>query len=187
MEQVQRRYVKFESDTLVIKGIGFEFEEAEGYTVLPVDDFSLLEPFFTLKKIPSEYYPLIVDSNIVGFRRKEIFESQIVLNTEDEVVRALRSFENFIASARIITEATDKGLTLIYDPNYFDTITNQENIDRLTLVKDKVYNLYVTRKGNPFAIYDSFEITLEPFITKGTMSLPYQGPKDISVYVVAKN
>ena len=187
MEQVQRRYVKFKSDSLVIKGIGFELEEEQGYTVLPVDDFSLVEPFFTLKKIPSEYYPLVVEGNIVGFRRKEIFESQIVLNTEDEIVRSLRSFENFIASARIVTDTTDKGLTLIYDPNYFDAITNQENIDRLTLVKDKVYNLYVTRKGDPFAIYDSFELTLEPFVTTGSLTLPYQGPKEISVYVVAKN
>lgn len=187
MEQVQRRYVKFKSDSLVINGIGFELEEEQGYTVLPVDDFSIVEPFFTLKKVPSEYYPLVVEGKLVGFRRKEIFESQIVLNTEDEVVRSLRSFENFIASAKIITEVTDKGLTLIYDPNYFDVITNQENLDRLTLVKDKVYNLYVTRKGDPFAIYNSFEVTLDSFITKGSITLPYQGPKEISVYVVAKN
>lgn len=187
MEQVQKRYVKFKSDTLAINSIGFNLTEEQGYTLLPVHDFSLVEPFFNLKKTPSEYYPLVVNGELVGFRRKEIFESQIVLNTEDEVVRSLRSFENFIASARIVTEVTEKGLTLIYDSNYFDTITNQEHIDRLTLVKDKVYNLYVTRKGDPFAIYSNFEVTLEPFVTKGSMTLPYHGPKEISVYVVAKN
>lgn len=188
MGQVQRRYVKFRSDSLDIKAIGFNLEEEDGFSVLPVDNFKLIEPFFTLEKRPNEYYPLVVDGVITGFRRKELFESQIVLNTEDETVRALRSYENFVARAKILTEVTDDGLTLMYDPNYFDSITNQENIDRLSLVGDRVYNLYVTRKGDPFTVYDSCEIQLSPFVSDSPIiRLPYSGPKDISVYVVAKD
>ncbi len=187
MEQIQRRFVKFKSDTLSIYSIGFDSEPLEGYSILPIDDFKLVEPFFDLTKNISEYYPLVVNNQITGFRRREIFESQIVLNTEDEVVRSLRSFENFIANAKIVTEVTDDKLVLIYDKNYFDEITNQENIDRLTLVKDKVYNLYVTQRGDPNVIYKSYKVTLEPFIGAGVLELPYNGPKEISVYVVAKN
>lgn len=187
MEQVQRRFIKFRSDDLSIHSIGFDSEPKAGHTILPIDDFKLIEPFFDLTKNLIEYYPLIVNSKVTGFRRREIFESQIVLNTEDEIIRSLRSFENFIASARIVTEVEDSTLVLIYDKHYFDEITNQENIDRLTLVKDKVYNLYVTQRGNPYVIYNNYQITLEEFTNKGVLELPYTGPKEISVYVIAKD
>lgn len=188
MEQVQRRYVKFRSDTLTINSIGFNLLEEDGFSILPIDNFSLVEPFFSLEKNPVEYYPLVVEGSITGFRRREMFESQIVLNTEDETVRALRNYENFIAKAKILTEVDDSGLTLIYDSNYFDAITNQENIDRLSLVGDRVYNLYITRKGDPFTIYSGCEIQLWPFVTSNpTIKILYNGPKDISVYVVAKD
>lgn len=187
MEQIQRRYVKFKSDTLNIVSIGFDLREEEGFSVLPIDDFKLVEPFFKLEKNPSEYYPLIVKGKITGFRRREMFESQVVLNTEDSIIRSLRSFENFITKSKIAVSLKDSILTLIYDKNYFDSIAHQENIDRLSLAKERVYNLYVTRKGDPFEIFKSFEITLEPFITTGNIQLPYSGPSDISVYVVTKD
>ena len=187
MEQVQRRYVKFKTDSLDINSIGFDLEADTEHAVLPIDDFKLIEPFFTLQKNPVQYYPLIVNGAVTGFRRRELFENNIVLNTEDDTVKALRSFENFIAKARIVVSATDNGLTLVYDSNYFDAITHQENIDRLSLAQDKVYNIYVTRKGDPFAIYSNFEITLKSFLTTGNITLPYTGTKDISVYVVAKD
>lgn len=187
MEQIQRRYVKFRIDSLDIVGIGFNLTSDQDCRVLPVDDWKIVEPFFTLQKNPIEYYPLINNNQVIGFRRKELYEKEIVLNTEDEVVRALRSFENFIARCKIVVQKKKDNINLIYDSNYFDAITRQENLERLTLAKDKVYNLYITRKGDPFTIYDSAEILLEPFIEGKTISLPYSGPEDISVYVVAKD
>lgn len=185
MEQVQRRYVKFKTDTLEIQSIGFDLNAEDGYSVVPAD-WNLVEPFFTLEKNVYQYYPLVSNGKLIGFRRKELFESEVVKNTEDEVVRALRSFENFIADCRIPITKEEGKLFLLYDSNYFNSIDNQENIERLTSVNDKVYNLYVTRKGDPFTIFQSHEVTLDQFLSGGVL-LDYLGPTEISIYVVAKD
>ena len=185
MEEVRERFVKFKTDTLDIYSIGFDLKPEQGYSLLPVE-WKFVEPFFTLEKIAHQYYPVINEGKVKGFRRKELYESSIVKNTEDDVIKAFRSFENFIANARIPFVIEDGSITLLYDRNYFNAIDNQEHLERLTLAKDKVYNLYVTRKGDPFALYQIYEITLAPLLEQG-ITLPYSGPKEISVYVVAKD
>lgn len=186
MAKVQRRFVKFRIDTLDIQSIGVGFAEEDGYSILPVSDSKITDPFFDLSKNPVHYYPLITNNLITGFRRKELFENQVVLASEDQTIQALDPANNFIARCKVLVDVVEDGLFLKYDFNYFDAITNQENVDRLTLAKDSVYNLYITRKGDPFSIYSNFEITLEPLMTTG-IKLPYTGPKEFSAYVVTKN
>ena len=187
MEQVQRHYVKFDPTTLEIISMGLHVSAESQYVILPVG-WKLIEPFFNLEKLPSHYYVLIRHGEVVGFRRKSMFSYDIVKNSEEATVKSLRSFENFIADCRILVEQHDNTISLTYDPKYFDRITAQENLDRLTLVSNKVYNVYVTRRGDPFNIYSGCEITLSQFVTDDpTIVIPYTGPQDISVYAVAKD
>jgi len=186
MEQVQTRYVMFHSDTFDIVGIGNITNPNPDYTLLPVA-WELIAPFFTLEKNPVEYYPVVRNNEVVGFRRKLLYEAELVLNTEDNTIKSLRSFENFISSCRIMFECKDDKIVLGYDPNYFDAITNQENLEKLTNAGDTVYNLYITRKGDPFTIYEQYDITLAPFLENSIIELPYTGIKDISLYAIVKN
>ena len=94
MDKIQRRYVKFRTDSLDIKEVGFNLSEEDGYTILEVE-WKFIEPFYLLEKNPTEYYPVISEQTVKGFRRKELFEASIVKNEDDDVIRALRSFENF--------------------------------------------------------------------------------------------
>jgi len=188
MPKVQRYYVKFKTDTLAIESISrFKLEADTEHTTLPVASWALVEPFFTLEKKPNEYYPLIQNKTVTGFRRRDLFQSDVVKNSEEPIVRALRSGENFIAECRIMVESLADSVTLTYDPNYFDVISNQTNIERLTLSQDRVYNMYVTRKGNPFEIFATYETTLKPLLNGQSISLSYTGKEDISVYAIAKD
>lgn len=188
MSKVQRYYVKFKTDTLNIESISrFKLETDNEHSVLPVASWDLVDPFFTLDKHPHEYYPLIENQVITGFRRRDVFQSNVVKNLEDPIVRALRPGENFIAECKILVKSNTDTITLAYDPNYFDVISNQTNIERLTLAQDRVYNMYVTRKGNPFAVYASYETTLKPLLKGQAITLSYQGKEDISVYAIAKD
>ena len=188
MPKVQRYYVKFKTDTLAIESISrFKLEADSEHTTLPVASWDLIEPFFTLEKNPNEYYPLIQKRVVTGFRRRDLYQSDVVKNSEEPIVRALRSGENLIAECRILVESKDEAVTLTYDPNYFDVISNQTNIERLTLSQDRVYNMYVTRKGDPFKIYATYETTLKPLVKGSAITLPYKGREDISVYAIAKD
>ncbi len=187
MEQVQRRYVTFKSDSLDIVIISWATEVITNCVCLPVSDNSIVSPFFDLSKNINQYYPIVDNNIVIGFRRRELFEKSIVLETEDSIIRGLRSFENFITEARIMVMLDKDHIKLKYDSAFFDPISQQENIDRLNLAKDRVYNLYVTRNGDPFTIFAQTEIALEPFTQGLTVTIPYNGPKDISVYVVAKD
>jgi len=186
MEQIQTRYVMFHSETFDIIGIGDITNSNPDYVTLPVE-WTLIAPFFTLEKNPVEYYPVVRNDQIVGFRRKLLYEAELVLNTEDNTIKSLRPFENFISNCRIMFECTESDIVLAYDPNYFDSITNQENLEKLTNAGDTVYNLYVTRKGDPFTIYKQYDITLSPFLENTTIEIPYIGTKDISLYAIVKN
>jgi hypothetical protein len=186
MEQVQRHYVKFNSSTLDIQSMGVHYTEEPEFSVLEVE-WKLIEPFFVDLKNIHEYYPLIENNSIVGFRRKRMFNSSVVKNDDLETVKSIRPYENFIADCAILAQLTGKTLKLTYDQYHFDNITNQENIERLTLVKEKVYNIHITEKGNPYNLYDTKEIQVTNFISGVPVELPYEGPSPISVYVVAKN
>jgi hypothetical protein len=188
MPKVQRYYVKFKTDSLNIESISrFKLEADSEHTTLPVASWDLVEPFFTLNKNPNEYYPLIQKKIVTGFRRRDLYQSDVVKNSEEPVVRSLRSGENFIADCKILVESTADKVTLTYDPNYFDVISNQTNIERLTLSQDRVYNMYITRKGNPFEIFATYETTLKPLLKGQSISLSYAGEEDISVYAIAKD
>lgn len=187
MEQVQRRFVTFNLESLSIHSITWGPNEGTGCVSLPVSDNNLVAPFFNLTRRLHEYYPLIDGEVVVGFRRRGMYESQIVLETEESILRGLRSFENFITQSRILFLVKDNHIALTYDANFFDALTNKENIDRLKLSDEKLYNLYITRNGDPFTIYETRTIKLSPFAEGETVTVPYEGPKDISIYVVAKN
>lgn len=187
MEQVQRRYVTFEIDTLDIKYISWNKNNVPGCACLPLIDSSLANSFFSLNKKIHEYYPIVENDIVIGFRRRGMYENQLVLETEEDVLRGLRAYENFITKCRIMCSISDDGLTLRYDPNFFDALDNSENIDRLKLTKDLLYNVYITRKGDPFTIYSSSEISLVPFTKNEPVFVPYKGPKNISTYVITKN
>ena len=187
MGQVQRRFVTFNIATLDIRSISWDQTMQLGYVCLPLEDNTLADPFFNLSKRINEYYPIIEDNIVIGFRRRGIYENQLVLETEEDVLRGLRSYENFITKCRILCSVSDAGVTLRYDSNFFDNFSNQENFDRLKLSDKSLYNIYITRKGDPFTIYGSSEISLTPFTNNETVFIPYTGQKDISVYVVTKN
>jgi hypothetical protein len=186
MEQIQKHYVKFNSSTLDIQSVGAHYTEDTEFSIVEVP-WKLIEPFFTDFKNINEYYPLFEKNLITGFRRKRMFNSAVVRNDDLETVKSLRPYENFIADCAIIAQLRDTTLKLHYDQNHFDSLTNQENIERLTLVQDKVYNIHITEKGNPYNLYDTKEIQVIDFISGTPIELCYDGPSPISVYVIAKN
>lgn len=186
MEQIQKRYIKFFTDTLGIVSIGKELVSEEGFTILPVE-LNLVKPFFTLEKNINNYLPVVQDNFIIGFKCKEGYEPEIVINSDVDSIQSLRSFENFIVRCDIRFTYNLDNIVLLYDATKFNDITNQENIERLTSAQDKVYNMYVTRKGDPFTIYATYETTLSPFLTTGSITLPYNGERNISIYAIAKD
>jgi hypothetical protein len=186
MEQIQRHYVKFNSSTLDIQSIGAHYIEDPNCSIMEVQ-WELIKTFFVDFKNINEYYPLIEKNAITGFRRKRMFTSRIVKNDDLETVKSIRSYENFIADCAIIVHLNDDVLKLHYDQHHFDSLTNQENIERLTLVKEKVYNVHITEKGNPYNLYDTKEIQLNDFINGVPIELDYTGPNPISVYVISKD
>ena len=186
MEQVQRHYVKFNSSTLDIQSVGSHYIEEPEFSIVEVP-WKLIEPFFTDFKNINEYYPLFEKNLITGFRRKRMFNSTVVKNDDLETIKSLRPYENFIADCAIIAQLNDTTLKLYYDQHHFDSLTNQENIERLTLVQEKVYNIHITEKGNPYNLYDTKEIQVTDFIKGTSIELCYEGPNPISVYVIAKN
>ena len=186
MEPVQRYFIKFNSSTLDIYSIGKHYTEEAGYTALPVD-WSLIEPFFVNFKNMAEYYPMFENGKVSGFRKKRLESSRVVKNSESETLKSIQSFENFIADCEILVKIKDDAIQLIYDQNYFDSIKNQENIDRLTLVKENQYNIHITQKGNPYYLYNTYAVTLNSLLENNPIELPYTGPKDVSVYVTTKN
>jgi hypothetical protein len=111
----------------------------------------------------------------------------VVKNDDNETLKAITPYENFIADCAIMVDLKNDELKLTYDTNYFDALTNQENIDRLTLVKGKQYNLQVTQKGNPYFLYASYTVELDAFLEGQSIELKYLGPNDISVYAITKN
>jgi hypothetical protein len=187
MEQVQRRFITFNVATLDIQSISWDQKTLSECACLPIRDNSLADPFFDLTRRINEYYPIIEDNTVIGFRRRGIYENQLVLETEEDILRGLRSYENFITKCRIMCSLSDSGITLRYDSNFFNSLDNQENFDRLKLSDKSLYNIYITRKGDPFTIYGSSETSLVPFTNNETVFIPYTGQKDISVYVVTKN
>jgi len=186
MEQIQRHYVKFNSSTLDIQSVGAHYIEDLESSVVEVP-WELIQPFFTDFKNINEYYPLFEKNSITGFRRKRMFNSSIVKNDDLETVKSLRPYENFIADCAIIAQLSNNVLKLHYDQHHFDSLTNQENIERLTLVQEKVYNVHITEKGNPYNLYDTKEIQVTDFINGTPIELIYEGPSPISVYVIAKS
>lgn len=186
MEQVQRYYVKFNTSTLGIQSMGQHYVESPECTVLEVT-WDLIKPFFVDFKNTHEFYPLIEDGKITGFRRKRMFTSNSVKNDDLETIKAIRPYENFIADCAVLAMLDNSVLKLYYDKNHFDSLTNQENIERLTLVKGKQYNIHITEKGNPYNLYDVKEIQLDSFVEGTPIELLYNGPSPISVYVIAKN
>jgi hypothetical protein len=186
MEQIQRYFVRFKIDTLDIISMGQDaWHPEEGCAVIEVE-WDTISPFFggDYSKSPVQYYPVIDNGKILNFRRKSIYESSIVVNTDEDVVQSLRSFENFIADCKILVQLTDDAILLIYDKQYFDPMQHQENIDRLTLAQDIAYNITVTQKGDPFTIYETAVCVLNLLLENKTITIPYTGPKDISVYII---
>jgi hypothetical protein len=186
MEQIQKHFVKFHSSSLKLHSLGRHAEAETGYTILPVE-WPLIEPFFVNFKNLNDYFPLIEKGSIVGFRKKKMSMTNTVRNDDSNTVKAIRHFENFIADCAIrVTQDVDS-ITLRYDEHYFDTITNQENIDRLTLVKGNLYNMHITEKGNPYCLIETYETKLDDLIDIKFIRLPCKVPKEISVYAIAKN
>lgn len=183
MEQVQRRFVKFDKETLDIVEISFS-STSEKLAVFEVA-WELVEPFFNLEKSVSQYYPVFNETRITGFRRKEFLDLR-VKTLEGDYVKSLRPYENFITQSKIPFIIENDSIFIRYDSSLFDAIDNDDNINRLTLVKDKLYNFYITRHGDPFTIYHSFESKIEPILSNG-ITFAYSGAQEISVYVVTKD
>jgi hypothetical protein len=166
--------------------MGSHAVEEEGYTILPVS-WSLIEPFFVNFKSSGDYFPLIEKQEIVGFRKRKMAMSQLVKNDDSETVKSITPYENFIADCAILIRVKDDSIQLSYQPHYFDVIANQENIDRLTLVKGVQYNMQITQKGNPYHLYESFTVQLDNLLNGEPIEIDYHGPKEISIYVITKN
>jgi hypothetical protein len=173
MEQAQRFFVKFNPESLDILAIS---REDTGMS-LPAD-WALVEPFFTLEKNPAQYYPVIENGSISGFRRRDIYESNVVINTDGDYVRSLRPAENTIVFAKLVLEKTLDEIVLRYDPLH---------LDRLELIQDRLYNIYITRRGDPYSILSSSTITLAPLLRDEPIRIPSVGHKDVSVYIIAAN
>jgi hypothetical protein len=186
MEQVQTYSIKLNAETNEILSMGRSdrmFEEP-GATIHIVS-WALLEPFFNQTKHHRKYAPVIVDSVVKKFKIKEEFESNIVTNTDESIVKSLKPFENFIVECRIQVVREKSKITLSYNKLLFDDFTNEENLERLNSVRDRVYNMYVTRQGDPFTIFDRYSTTLNDLIDGKTIEIPFTGEQEISVYVIA--
>ena len=186
MDQVQTYSIKIDTETNEILNMGQSdrVTEEAGATIHLVS-WSVIEPFFNQTKHHRKYSPIIVNNVVKKFKLKEEFESEIVTNTDEPVVKSLRSYENFIADCKIqVTQQSNK-IVLSYNAELFDDFTNEENLDRLNSARDIVYNIYVTRRGDPFTIFDSYSATLNNLLDSKSIEIPFTGEQEISVYVIA--
>jgi hypothetical protein len=186
MEQAQTYSIKIDSETNEILSMGLSNRVIEeiGTNIYSVD-WSVIAPFFNQTRHHRKYSPIIVNNVVKKFKLKEEFESEIVTNTDEPIVKSLRPYENFIADCKIqVTQQQDK-IILSYNVDLFDNFTNEENLERLNDARDRVYNMYVTRRGDPFTIFDSYSTTLNNLLNGKTVEIPFVGEQEISVYVIA--
>jgi hypothetical protein len=186
MEQAQAYAIKVNSETKEILSMGYRsrIDEEVGADIYTVS-WSLLEPFFNQSKHHRKYIPIVVDSIVKKFKLKEEFELDIVTNTDEFIVKSLRPYENFIADCKIqVSQHSDK-IVLAYDQSLFDDFTNEENLERLNTARDRVYNMYITRRGDPFTIFNSYGTTLNNLFDGKSIEIPFTGEQEISVYVIA--
>jgi hypothetical protein len=186
MEQVQTYSIKIDTETNKILSMGQSDRMIEEIgTVIYYVNWSLIEPFFNQTKHHRKYSPIVVDGVVKKFKLKEEFESDIVTTTDEPIVKSLRSYENFIVDCKIqVTQQSDK-IVLSYNQSLFDDFTNEENLERLSTARDRVYNMYVTRRGDPFTIFDRYSTTLNNLLDGETVEIPFLGEQEISVYVIA--
>jgi hypothetical protein len=186
MEQIQSYSIKINTETNEILSMGQSDRVVKeiGTAIYSVN-WSLIEPFFNQTKHHRKYSPIIVNNIVTKFKLKEEFESEIVTNTDEPIVKSLRPYENFIVDCKIqITQQPDK-IILSYNEDLFDDFTNEENLERLNGAYDRVYNMYVTRRGDPFTIFDNHSITLNNLLDGKSIEIPFTGEQEISVYVIA--
>jgi hypothetical protein len=185
MEQIQTYSIKVNSETneILSMGLSDRITEEAGATIHHVS-WTMLEPFFNQTKHHRKYTPVIIDGTVKKFKIKEEFESEIVTNTDESIVKSLRPFENFIVQCRIqVVKEKDK-ITLSYNKSLFDDFTNEENLERLNVARDRMYNMYVTRRGDPFTIFDSYSTTLNNLLDGKDIGIPFTAEQEISVYVI---
>jgi hypothetical protein len=185
MEQVQTYSIKVNSETneILSMGLSDRITEEAGATIHLVS-WTMIEPFFNQTKHHRKYTPVIIDGIVKKFKIKEEFESDIVTNTDESIVKSLRPFENFIVQCRIqVVKEKDK-ITLSYNQSLFDDFTNEENLERLNVARDRMYNMYVTRRGDPFTIFDSYSTTLNNLLDGKDIEIPFADEQEISVYVI---
>jgi hypothetical protein len=186
MEQTQTYCIKIDTETNKILSMGQRDRMVEEIgTAIYYVNWSLIEPFFNQTKHHRKYSPVVVDNVVKKFKLKEEFESDIVTNTDEFIVKSLRSYENFIVDCKIqVSQHLDK-IVLAYDQSLFDDFTNEENLERLNTARDRVYNMYITRRGDPFTIFNSYSTTLNNLFDGKSIEIPFTGEQEISVYVIA--
>jgi hypothetical protein len=186
MEQTQSYSIKLNTETNEILSMGQSDRVVkETGTAIYHVNWSLIEPFFNQTKHHRKYSPIIVDNVVTKFKLKDEFESEIVTNTDEPIVKSLRPYENFIVDCKIqITQQPNK-IVLSYNAELFDDFTNEENLERLNSIRNKVYNMYITRLGDPFTIFDRYSTTLNDLIEDKVIEIPYSGEQEISVYAIA--
>jgi hypothetical protein len=186
MEQTQSYSIKINTETneILSMGQGDRVVKEIGTAIYSVN-WSLIEPFFNQTKHHRKYFPIIVDNIVTKFKLKEEFESEIVTNTDEPIVKSLRPYENFIADCKIQVTHQPNKIVLSYNAELFDNFTNEENLERLNSACDRVYNMYVTRRGDPFTIIDNHSTTLNNLLDGKSIEIPFTGEQEISVYVIA--
>lgn len=186
MEQTQSYSIKINTETNEILSMGQSDRVVKeiGTAIYSVN-WSLIEPFFNQTKHHRKYSPIIINNIVTKFKLKEEFESEIVTNTDEPIVKSLRPYENFIVDCKIQVTQKPNKIVLTYNAELFDDFTNEENLERLSSVRNKVYNMYITRLGDPFSIFDNHSITLNNLIEGKVIELPYSDEQEISVYVIA--
>lgn len=185
MEEIQRYSIKVNSETNEILGMGLSdrITEEDGTSIYAVS-WPILEPFYNQSKHHRKYLPVIINNTVKKFKLKEEFELDIVVNTDEPIVKSLRSYENFIVECRVQVQQEIDKITLRYDTTLFDDFTNEENLERLNNVRDRVYNMYITRRGDPYTIFDRYSTTLNNLIDGKIIEIPYIGEQEISVYAI---
>jgi hypothetical protein len=186
MEQAQSYSIKINTETNEILSMGQSDRVVKeiGTTIYSVN-WLLIEPFFNQTKHHRKYSPIIVNNIVTKFKLKEEFESEIVTNTDEPIVKSLRPYENFIADCKIQVTHQPNKIVLSYNAELFDNFTNEENLERLNSACDRVYNMYVTRRGDPFTIIDNHSTTLNNLLDGKSIEIPFTGEQEISVYVIA--
>lgn len=186
MEQAQSYSIKIDSETneILSMGLSDRMVEEVGAIIYKIR-WELLEPFFNQSRHHRKYTPIVADGVVKKFKIKEEFELEIVFNTDDPVLKSLRSYENFIANCKIQVDQQLDRVVLSYNADLFDLFTNEDNLEKLQSIRDRIYNIYITRQGDPFTIFDSYSITLNNIIDGKVLEIPFIGEEEISVYVIA--